>query len=354
MTTPAPDGDASKPGNADFSLALLQEGVDRWNRYRSEHSDFIPNIAGRDLSAESDFKMDIVGADLRGLQGQSANLCYTYLRDSNFDEANFRDAQFISANLSRASMRGADLRGADLSRANLWRTDLTGANLRGAKLIGTSLVETNLNNAKLDGCAVYGCSVWRIQVDAGTSQSDLAISPPDERAITVDNLKVAQFVYLLLENRELRNVLDSISSKAVVILGRFTPERMAVLQALREELRARNYLPVLFDFDKPANRDLTETVSTLAHMARFVIADITDARSIPQELMAIVPNLPSVPVQPILLASQQEYGMFEHFRRYPWVLEPFLYKDQEALLAALTDRVVAPAEAMAHRQTRST
>jgi hypothetical protein len=79
-------------------------------------------------------------------------------------------------------------------------------------------------------------------------------------------------------------------------------------------------------------------------LAKFVIADITDARSIPQELMAIVPNLPSVPVQPLLFASQQEYGMFEHFRSYPWVLPPFLYQNAASLLAAIDEYVIGPAE----------
>jgi len=79
-------------------------------------------------------------------------------------------------------------------------------------------------------------------------------------------------------------------------------------------------------------------------MARFVVADITDARSIPQELGVIVPDLPSVPVQPLLLEGSDEYGMFEHFKRYPWVLETYTYPSSERLIADLGGRVIGPAE----------
>jgi len=130
----------------------------------------------------------------------------------------------------------------------------------------------------------------------------------------------------------------------VLILGRFTDERKAVLDALREELRKRYYLPILFDFDVPARRDITETMSLLARMARFVVADITDAKSIPQELSMVVPDMPSVPVQPLLLEGSAEYGMFEHFKRYPWVLETYRYPSSEHLIAGLAEHVIGPAE----------
>ena len=179
---------------------------------------------------------------------------------------------------------------------------------------------------------------------AAAEQSNLIITPYDEPTITVDNLEVAQFIYLMLQSEKIRKVIDTITSKAVLILGRFTPERKAVLDAIREELRKRNYLPILFDFEKPARKDLTETVSTLAHMARFVIADLTEAKSIPQELMVIVPNLPSVPVQPILLSSEREYGMFEHFKKYPWVLGIYKYDNLEDLLKNIAEKVIKTAE----------
>jgi hypothetical protein len=59
---------------------------------------------------------------------------------------------------------------------------------------------------------------------------------------------------------------------------------------LADELRKRDHPPVLFGFDKPSNRDITESVSTMAHMARFVIANIAD---IPPRAKNFVPGWPS-------------------------------------------------------------
>jgi hypothetical protein len=114
--------------------------------------------------------------------------------------------------------------------------------------------------------------------------------------------------------------------------------------ALREELRKRDCLPILFDFEKPGSRDTDETITLLARMARFVVADISDAKAVLQELRAIVPDLPSVPVQSIILATQEEPGMFDFYRNRPSFLTVHRYADQKQLLADLGDKVIRPAE----------
>jgi Pentapeptide repeats (8 copies) len=236
---------------------------------------------------------------------------------------------------------------ARLSQANLNQADLSQANLS-----CTQIIWTDLRGASLCGSRVYGASVWDIKVDDQTKQGNLIITGSEEAAITVDNIKVAQFIYLLLTNKEIRYVIDTITSKGVLILGGFSEERKAVLDAIREELRKHDYLPILFDFDVPENRDITETVSLLARMARFIIADLTDPSSIPKELEAIVPSH-EVPVQPLLEGLATPYSMFKDYWRYEWVLPPYRYATRELLLSTLAKKVIAPAEAKVKERRRA-
>jgi hypothetical protein len=219
---------------------------------------------------------------------------------------------------------------------------LTKAHLDRADLAPAELVKTTVEQATLTGAYVYGAAVWDLR-GAPAQQRDLVITDSGEPVVTVDDLRVGQFIHLLLTDQAIPDVIDTITSKVVLILGRFTDERKTVLDRLRDALRHRNLSPVLFDFDIPADRDITETVTLLARMARFVIADLTDPQSIPQELQAFVPDV-AVPVQPIILAGQDPWAMFPDLRKYPWMLEPYVYDNLEGLLDNLTSRVINPAD----------
>jgi len=344
---------------ADLSGANLS-GADLYGAGLYEANLYRADLSGANLSEADLYRADLYEANLRKADFYGANLRDANLREADLRGANLSEADLSGADLSGADLSGANIKGADLSGANLSGADLSGAFLYGANLekaileqailsgadlTGCQMMKANLHGADISGAKVFGTSVWAIEMDDQTKQDNLVITDYSESRITVDDIRVAQFIYLLLNNPNIRDVIDTIAKKVVLILGRFTEERKEVLEAIRQELRSRNYTPVLFDFEKPANRDITETVSILAHMSRFVIADLTDAKSIPQELMAIIPNLPSVAVQPLILKGQQEYAMFEHFNPYPWVLPIHEYDDQADLIANIGQMVVDPAEA---------
>jgi hypothetical protein len=272
----------------------------------------------------------------------------------------------VQPDLSGANLYGTDLHDADLSGVNLRGANLISAYLYEANLVGTDLSEASLSQANLTGAtltqsSIYGISVWGVKLEE-TKQENLVITPPHEPTITVDNLEVAQFIYLLLNNKKIRDVIDTITSKVVLISGRFTSERKEVLDAIRGELRKRNYTPVLFDFEKPANRDLTETISILAHLARFIIVDLTDPSSAPHEVATIIPHS-IVPVKPLLTlqpfiiegkaVERREYAMFEDLRRrHHWVLPTFRYQNTTDLLVSLQEQIIEPAEQKAKELTQ--
>jgi uncharacterized protein YjbI with pentapeptide repeats len=376
-------------------LTVIRQGVDAWNKWKEEHRDTCPDLSGANLSGAylkyadlsgadlsrvilsgADLaKADLAGADLTGtfldrayleeanLSG--ATLMYANLRDANLraaklSGANLSGALLLYADLSRAALIGAapleaalpsanlreaNLSGAFLRGADLAKADLAGADLSSADLTSASLLETNLENANLIGCRIYGISAWNLRLNQETKQSDLIITKEGEPTVKVDDIQVAQFIYLLLNNQKIREVINTVTSKAVLILGRFSPERKAVLDAIHIRLREDyGLVPILFDWEPSASRDLTETIVTLAGMCRFIIADLTDAKSIPQELSHIIPTFQSVPIRPILLGSKKEYSMYEHWENFNNVLPIFPYSDTNHLLENLQTEVIEPLE----------
>jgi hypothetical protein len=325
-------------------ITILKQGVEVWNLWYDAHRDVIPDfieydLRGMDLSNAKLDRAEFNRSNLHGVNFAGADLTLACFNDADVSASDLRKADLWRAFLRRTNFREADLRGADLSGADLHGADLSGANLCGANLTQATLVATMLENAVLSDCRIYGTSVWDAKGKL-RAQDGLVITPPEQPTITVDDLEVGQFIYLLLNREKLRNVLTTITSKAVLLLGCFTPERKAILDALADRLRKNNLLPIIFDFERSTNRDFTETIKILAGLSMFVIVDLTKPKSAPQELTAIIPDY-QIPFVPILEEGEDPYSMFMDFKKYNWVLTPILkYRTKEVLMAHFKEAIL--------------
>ena len=348
-------------GRANLSQAILNEAIlseailtesDLTGANLSEATLVSANLSGAHLNKAKLERAILNGAILSQTDLTGADLSQAKLSHAALREAVLKKANLSEAGLSRAELRGANLAGANLSGAYLFRAYLSEVNLRKAKLLGAvlegvTLLDTDLTDADLTGCRVYGISAWNLKLK-GAKQRNLVITPEKEPEIAVDNIEVAQFVYLLLHNEKIRDVIDTIGKKGVLLLGRFTEGRIKVLERLREKLRDLGYVPMVFNFDKPETKDFTETVRLLCGLSKFVIVDITNPRSAPLELQATVPDY-MVPFAPILQKGDEEnpFAMLVDLKnKHDWVLQPVIrYPTVDRLIEVLEDKIVRPAEA---------
>jgi uncharacterized protein YjbI with pentapeptide repeats len=289
-------------------LVILKQGVDAWNAWRKQHPGNEPNLR----------KARLVGKNLENI---------------NFNDTNLRRSDLRKTNLSGASFRRTDLRRAKLSEATIRHADFTSA----------ILVDTDFQKAVITDCLVYGISAWNIKLE-GAEQKNLIISRKNSPLLTVDHLEVAQFIYLLIKNQKIRDVIDTLGKKAVLLLGRFYPqERKALLDSIADSLRQFGFLPIIFDFEGSKNRDFTETIQILAGLSLFVIVDITNPKSAPLELQATVPDY-QIPFVPIIQKGEKPFSMLVNLQsKYDWVLDTLEYETEDQLLAVLRDAVINPA-----------
>jgi len=317
---------------------ILKEGVDVWNKWRAQNPSAVIDLSGSDL----------YGAHLGGINLNGANLSRAFLEKADLGKADLLGANLFLANLVDANLFDANLAAAYLRRANFFGANLMGANLSAANMTGATLANAVLARARVaqtrvSGCWVYGVDVWGLE-GKFEEQKDLIITHKGQPKITVDNIKIAQLIYLILNNAEIRDVISTFTAKAVLIVGRFRPsERKAILETLKNGLRDYNLLPIVFDFDRRMNKDFLNTIKTLASMSYFVIADITNPKLSPIELQGTLPDF-QVPFVPIIKAGEQPLSMMVDLpSKYTWVLDRVSYDSPEALREVLKSEIIDPA-----------
>ena len=122
-------------------LAILEQGVEAWNKWRKENPTIRPDLSRAKLSGADLIWADLSGADLTG-------------------------ADLSGADLSVANLSGADLSGAKLIEADFWGAKLIEADLRGAQLVEARLSVADLIEADLSGAIVGATEFGSIDLSA--------------------------------------------------------------------------------------------------------------------------------------------------------------------------------------------
>jgi hypothetical protein len=192
---------------------------------------------------------------------------------------------------------------------------------------------------------VYGISAWDLKTDPAMKQSRLVIEKSYELysdiiasgkiPMMVDDIEMAQFVYYLSSHKNMRNMINILNSKGVLLLGKFKDGGLERLYKLMDWFKARNYTPMLFDFDRPNNLDYTETVITMAGLSKFIVADLSGG-SVPQELYA---TLSSFQKPVIVYSDQPAYSMFKDIKRKNRFSYEIVFADEKDLYEKMENSV---------------
>jgi uncharacterized protein YjbI with pentapeptide repeats len=157
-------------------LAALQTGVDRWNAWRSENP--VQHV-------------ELVGADLRGLNLSGADLSWGDFTRADLRGVVLRNANLFNTKFTRAQLLGADLREANGYQSEYYRADLTGADLTNADLRGAKF-----HNADLRGAILRGADLFRVDF-IGTHLAGADFSDARCASTTFANLDLSDSVGLM-------------------------------------------------------------------------------------------------------------------------------------------------------------
>ena len=131
-------------------IAILEQGVKVWNRWREENPNVRPDLRYADLSSN-----ELIGINLSKGDFFGTNFYGCHFSKSDFKKATLNHANLIKTDLTQTDFTGADLIRANCYFANLRRANLSGTNLGDVNLDRADLVETNFSKARI-GLTSFG------------------------------------------------------------------------------------------------------------------------------------------------------------------------------------------------------
>jgi hypothetical protein len=192
-------------------LSMLNAGVDKWNAWRDDHPEVVPELRNAPLAGCDLRGINLQGAILAGAKLNEAMLENARLQGARLDMADLEGARLRSAHLEDASLRGALLGGADLRAAFLSNTtNLEGACLYTADGSGrmTSLVDVDWASVNL------GVIDWeKVQVIGDEQQARQKPSTESFRAAT----RACRQLVVELRNQGMGEEADRFAYKAQLL-----------------------------------------------------------------------------------------------------------------------------------------
>lgn len=270
-------------------------------------------------------KCNFASAEMHRFHGFQSNFKSSHWTNSILKTSDFRRANFEDCKMDGSTVRGCSFGSATMPFMKWINFSVADCDLRRAEIS-----DSTFENGKIKDCRIYGLAAWGVKFSQ-VEQSDLDISSKRDISIKCISVEYGIVISHFLHNESIKKYFETLSDKVVLILGRFTPSRKVFLEIIRYELKNAGYVPVLFDFDKPDTKDLTETVLALALSSRAICADLSDPRCIPHELAVIAPNVTAI-IHTLIETGHEPYAMFEDLLgRYRVIRRPLIYGDAEQL-----------------------
>ena len=198
-------------------LAILKQGVEKWNQWRKEYHEIIPDLSFPSFRGINLFPSNLNRSEFSGADLTRANLSGADLTRANLSKANLSEANLRVAKLGSADLRGANLSGADLGRSNLRRANLSEANLSEANLSEANLFEAYFSESCLSEAGLRWANLrW-----ADLSGADLRRANLSGANLSGADLRRAIVGWTILGDNDLSSVkgLDTVKHEGPSIIG---------------------------------------------------------------------------------------------------------------------------------------